>query len=96
MKKYLLVICLLLSSLNIFAQFEAVKKAAEEGDISAQMYMGQIYEEGSLSQGIDKDLKAAIEWYLKAAAKGNYWCPINFLIGKKKIGLIPFCGFSPL
>ncbi len=25
----------------------------------------------------------------------KYWCPINFLIGKK-IGLIPFCGFSPL
>ena len=28
--------------------------------------------------------------------KNLYWCPINFFISKKKLGLIPFCGFSPL
>lgn len=71
MKRCFFIISLLFSSFNLFAQFESVKKAAEEGDISAQMYMGHIYEEGSLSQGINKDIKIAIEWYLKAAMQGN-------------------------
>lgn len=71
MKKYILILCLILSNISVFAQFEEVKKAAEGGDISAQMYMGQIYEEGRDSQGIRKDLKVAIEWYFKAATKGS-------------------------
>ena len=25
-----------------------------------------------------------------------YYCPIKILISYKKLGLIPFCGFSPL
>lgn len=71
MKKGLFIIYMLFSSLNLFAQFEAVKKAAEEGDVSAQMYMGQIYEEGRPSQGIKQDYEKAAEWYQKAANQGD-------------------------
>lgn len=71
MERFLLLMCMTLSSLSIFAQFDAVKKAAEEGDVSAQMYMGQLYEEGSITHGIRQDYSKAIEWYLEAAKLGD-------------------------
>jgi hypothetical protein len=47
---------------------------AEEGDPTAQLYVGQIYEKGL---GRDPDYRAAAEWYRKAADKGNAQAQIN-------------------
>lgn len=71
MKKILIILFSIFSSINVFAQFDAVKKAAEEGDVDAQMYMAKAYEEGRPSQNIKQDIRKAIEWYVKAAQQGN-------------------------
>jgi hypothetical protein len=47
---------------------------AEEGDATAQLYVGQIYEKGL---GQAPDYKAAANWYRKAAAQGNSQAQIN-------------------
>jgi len=47
---------------------------AQEGDPTAQLYVGQIYEKGL---GQDPDYRAAAEWYRKAAEKGNSQAQIN-------------------
>jgi TPR repeat protein len=49
---------------------EAVKwyrKAAIQGDATAQYALGCALEEGD---GVEKDVKAAEEWFAKAAAQG--------------------------
>ncbi len=40
------------------------RKAAEQGDANAQFNLGVCYNQG---QGVDKDPKAAVAWYRKAA-----------------------------
>lgn len=47
---------------------------AEEGDATAQLYVGQIYEKGL---GQAPDYKAAANWYRKAAAQGNAQAQVN-------------------
>ncbi|HYE34283.1 caspase family protein [Methylocaldum sp.] len=47
---------------------------AEEGDATAQLYVGQIYEKGL---GQEADYGAAAKWYRKAAEKGNAQAQIN-------------------
>lgn len=71
MKRFLLTICIALSSVSMFSQIEEVKIAAEDGDVDAQMYMAKVYEEGRPSQNIKQDIGKAIEWYIKAAQQGN-------------------------
>lgn len=71
MKRFILFLSVIILSTNIFSQINEVEEAANNGDIAAQLYMGKIYEEGRVSQGIKQDSKKAIEWYLKAAQQGN-------------------------
>jgi predicted nucleic acid-binding Zn-ribbon protein len=47
---------------------------AQEGDATAQLYVGQIYEKGL---GQEPDYRKAAEWYRKAAEKGNAQAQIN-------------------
>jgi hypothetical protein len=47
---------------------------AEEGDATAQLYVGQIYEKGL---GQPADYQAAAKWYRKAAEQGNAQAQIN-------------------
>lgn len=44
------------------------KKAAEEGDASAQYYLGVMYNKG---KGVIQDDKEAAKWYRKAADQGH-------------------------
>lgn len=48
--------------------------AAKEGDVDAQVYVGEIYEKGL---GLEPDYQTAIAWYRKAAEKGNTRALIN-------------------
>jgi len=41
--------------------------AAEQGEVSAQFYMGVFYQEGL---GVSKDIKESIKWYRLAAEQG--------------------------
>ena len=50
---------------------EAVKwyrKAAEQGDVDAQLALGDMYSDG---RGVEKDFKGAAKWYRKAAEQGD-------------------------
>jgi uncharacterized protein len=44
------------------------KAKAEAGDIAAQLELAKIHEKG---EGVVRDQKAAISWYVKAAEQGN-------------------------
>ena len=75
---------LLVSSLAVAADFETGLKAyrsgnfktaltqwvpiAEQGHVSAQTYLGHMYEQGI---GVLKNHKAAVKWYTKAAEQGH-------------------------
>lgn len=48
--------------------FPLLKKAAEEGDVTAQLYVGNMYREGL---GVKKDYAKTIPWFEKAANAGN-------------------------
>ena len=45
-----------------------LKLAAEHGSEVAQYCLGLMYEEG---EGVENDIELAVEWYRKAANKGN-------------------------
>lgn len=45
-----------------------LQKAAEGGDTTAQLYLGNMYREGL---GVKKDYAKTIPWFEKAAAAGN-------------------------
>jgi len=47
---------------------EEIKKAAEQGDSSAQNDLGLMYENGL---GVTQDYKTAVKWYKKAAEQGE-------------------------
>ena len=46
---------------------EELRKAAEKGDVSAQLILGRAYK---LGEGVPKDLSESIKWYRKAAEQG--------------------------
>ncbi|MDH5377946.1 MAG: caspase family protein, partial [Gammaproteobacteria bacterium] len=48
--------------------------AAQEGDVTAQTYVGEIYEKG---YGIQPDYKTAAQWYEKAAMQGDARAKLN-------------------
>ena len=50
--------------------FDLVKKAAEQGNTSAEVYLGTMYRNG---QGVKKDRDEAIRRYNIAIAKGSAW-----------------------
>lgn len=45
-----------------------IRKAAEQGDVKAQLRLGNLYGEG---RGVPKDDKLAVDWYTKAAEQGD-------------------------
>jgi TPR repeat protein len=47
---------------------------AQEGDASAQLYVGEIFEKG---MGAKADYQAAAQWYEKAANQGNFQAQLN-------------------
>jgi predicted nucleic acid-binding Zn-ribbon protein len=47
---------------------------AQEGDASAQLYVGEIFEKG---MGAQTDYQAAAQWYEKAANQGNFQAQLN-------------------
>ncbi len=54
---------------DYFEAFQYYEKAAkEDGNVSAMVAIGRLYEKG---QGVSKDINEAINWYRKAANKGN-------------------------
>jgi TPR repeat protein len=60
-------------------QVEAAKwfrKAAEQGDASAQLNIGFAYANG---EGVAKDQAEAVKWYRKAAEQGDY-------LGQRQLG----------
>ncbi|MEO5340385.1 MAG: sel1 repeat family protein [Magnetococcus sp. MYC-9] len=75
MKKFRQIACiialLLLSSSPGYAELseiERVRKAAERGDIKAQVKMGWIHHEG---RGVPQNAGEAAKWYLMAAERGD-------------------------
>jgi TPR repeat protein len=50
------------------AAFKAFQYAAEQGDSSAQCFLGMMYHDG---QGVPQDYKQAVKWYTKAAEQGD-------------------------
>ncbi len=43
-------------------------KAAEEGDVDAQLELGLLYENG---RGVSKNINEAVKWFTKAAEQGD-------------------------
>jgi len=58
------------------------KQAAEQGDSSAQVNLGMMYDNG---RGTPKDDKQAVYWYTQAAEQGNVDAQFN-LGGKHRKG----------
>jgi TPR repeat protein len=50
------------------ATFDILRKAAEQGDSTAQLNVGWCYAKG---EGVEKDLAEAVAWFRKAAEQGN-------------------------
>ena len=49
-------------------EYRLIKPLADQGDASAQYYLGVMYDDG---HGLPQDYKEAMRWYGKAADKGN-------------------------
>jgi TPR repeat protein len=57
-----------------FAEFNALKIKAEQGNVEAQLIMGNLYLKG---EDVLKDHEEAFKWYLKAAEQGNAIAQFN-------------------
>ena len=65
----LVVACAVLFAVPLFAaDFDATKKAAEGGDVQAQIDLGGMYYSG---KGVERDYKQAVEWFRKVAEQGS-------------------------
>jgi TPR repeat protein len=51
-----------------------LRTSAEAGDADGAFRLGEMYEFG---RGVDKDERAALAWYLKAAAQGDEMAKSN-------------------
>jgi hypothetical protein len=54
---------------------ESIRKAAEQGDATAQVSLGIMYAHGR--RGLPQDDAKAVEWYRKAAEQGNATAQVN-------------------
>ncbi|MGH8498108.1 MAG: tetratricopeptide repeat protein [Methylococcales bacterium] len=54
--------------------YASCKKAAEQGDATAQYFLGQMYRKGD---GIEKNPEEALNWYRKAAEQENRLAQYN-------------------
>ncbi len=52
------------------SKFDDIRKAAEQGDASAQYYLGRAYARG---EGVAKDQVEGVKWLRKAAGQGHRW-----------------------
>lgn len=69
MRKILLTISLTLLHISAFSQSVNAFRAAEDGDVEAQMFLAQSYANGK--NGLAKSPQKAYEWFLAAAKQGN-------------------------
>jgi TPR repeat protein len=53
---------------NFEKAFNCFQRAASQGNADAQGYLGEMYEKG---EGVTKDKKMAVDWYIKAENNGN-------------------------
>ena len=71
-RQIIVTLCLLFCihhSVRVQAQsFVQIKNMAESGNVEAQFYLGNLYENG---KGCEKDIHKAIYWYEKSLANGN-------------------------
>ena len=51
-----------------------MRKAAQQGDSSAEYHLGWAYEQGD---GVAQDLAQAVEWYRRSASQGHRFAPFN-------------------
>ena len=65
-----LIIGLMLSMWSVLAagELETIKKAAEQGDVEAQLKLGFMYDQGI---GVPEDDAEAVRWYQMAAEQGH-------------------------
>ena len=56
------------SHVALGAVFEETRKQAEDGDATAQNYLGIMYAKG---EEVPKDLAEAVKWFLRASEQGN-------------------------
>ena len=65
-----LLICLMLLACSVHAtgDLEALKKAAEQGDVEAQISLGIMYTKG---KGVPVDIAQTVYWFRKAAEQGD-------------------------
>ena len=82
----ILLICLMLLTGSAHAaedDFDAVKKAAEQGDVDVQFMLGVMYAYG---EGVPQDYAEAVRWYRKAAEQGHasaqYYLGLMYTIGQ--------------
>jgi hypothetical protein len=66
--KLIIVVMLLIATIVYSQNIEALKLAAEAGDPSAQVNLGNAY---YLGEGVPKNLRESVRWYTKAAEQGN-------------------------
>ena len=53
---------------------EELRRAAEQGNASAQFNLGLMYDNG---EGVPEDDREAVKWYRKAAEQGNLFAQYN-------------------
>ena len=56
---------------------EWYRKAAEQGSTDAQIFLGEMYENG---WGVDKNDSTAVQWYREAAEQGYAYALFNLVI----------------
>ena len=75
MFRFLLIcVMLLASAVHAGDDLEALRKAAEQGDVDAQFSLGFMYADG---EGVPEDDAEAVRWYQKAAEQGHAEAQIN-------------------
>ena len=68
MRRFIISIFLFVFCINCFAQIDVIRKAAESGDIDAQLYLAEAYSKG---KGVIVNLQEGYRWYMEAAKQNN-------------------------
>ena len=76
MKKLIILLLGIICHINIFAQepdFNTALRAAQQGDVNGQSWVGKFYYEGKV---VAQDYKQAVYWFKKAAEQGNAYAQL--------------------